>query len=209
MEIQKIFVRYPNFRSSTRNSDPCIKSDVYSNCKNCMAFITSDRFLGDEQQKKFAGSSRKHPYVIIADTLGCNLRCWFCYSHHFWTLERAKKGCNPAFLSSDDIVSQIKCKIEKVITAGNQMEKKPFMRIRFSGGEPIFATGGNLRPYKSKRAIDYKLGSDFWIEVFKKLDGVISDLKSLGKITLINEDEWNFQEDWPIFDPRAVVCMDT
>lgn len=72
------------------------------------------------------------------------------------------------------------------------MQKKPFMRIRFSGGEPIFATERNLRPYKSKKAIDYKLGIDFWIEVFKKLDGVISDLKSSGKVTLIDEDEWNF-----------------
>lgn len=74
-----------------------------------MVFITSDRFLGDEQQKKFAGNLRKHPYVIIADTLGCNLRCWFCYSHQFWTLESAiKKGCSPVFISSDEIVSQIK-----------------------------------------------------------------------------------------------------
>lgn len=103
MGIEKVFVKYPNLGSSTRNSDPCVRSDVYSKCNNCMIFITSERFLGDEQQKKFVKSSRKHPYVIIADTLGCNLRCWFCYSHHFWTLKTAKKGCNPVFLSSDEI----------------------------------------------------------------------------------------------------------
>lgn len=113
MGTEKVFVRYPNFRSSTRNSDPCIKSKEYFNCNNCMVFITSDRFLGDEQQKRFAGSYRKHPYVIIADTLGCNLRCWFCCSHHFWTLERAKKGCNPAFLSSATSYPRSNVKLKK------------------------------------------------------------------------------------------------
>ncbi|MFC2170184.1 hypothetical protein ACFLRM_06460, partial [Acidobacteriota bacterium] len=67
MGIQKIFVKYPSFRSSTRRSDPCVKSDQYAKCKNCMVFVTSDRFLGDEAQKKYTGSLRKHPYVIIAD----------------------------------------------------------------------------------------------------------------------------------------------
>lgn len=123
--MEKTFVRYPNFRSSTRNSDPCIKSKEYFNCKSCMVFIASDRFLGDEQQRKFAGSSRKHPYMIIADTLGCNLRCWFCYSHHFWSLDRAvKHGCNPTFLSSEEIISQFRCKIEKLIEPEARVQKR-------------------------------------------------------------------------------------
>lgn len=198
--MEKIFVRYPNFRSSTKNSDPCIKNDVYSKCRKRMVFITSGRFLGDEAQKKFAGSSRKHPYVIIADTLGCNLRCWFCYSHQFWSIDRSiKHGCNPTYLSSEDIVSQIKCKIEKLIEAEHLMIKKPVIRIRFSGWEPIFATKEIMRHYESDKPSDYKLGIDFWIEVFKELDNVISDLKKSGKIILINEDEWDFQDEWPVF----------
>jgi len=34
-----------------------------------MVFIATDRFLGNEQQKKFVASLRKHSCVIIADTL--------------------------------------------------------------------------------------------------------------------------------------------
>ncbi len=198
--MEKVFVRYPNFRSSTRKSDPCVKLDIYKDCPKCMVSITSDRFLGDEQQKKFAGSLRKHPYVIIADTLGCNLRCWFCYSHQFWiAASAAKAGCSPTFLSADELVTQIGCKVEKLIKNRDQMDKKPFMRIRFSGGEPIFATAENLRPFSGDKPIDYKQGIDFWVEVFKKLDSLVSALKQSGKIILIDAEDWNQQREWPVF----------
>jgi hypothetical protein len=59
MGREKLFLRYASFISSTRNSDPCIKSNDYLGCKNYMVFITSDRFLGEEQQKKYAGSLAK------------------------------------------------------------------------------------------------------------------------------------------------------
>jgi len=82
---RKLFVQYPNFRSSTRKFDPCIMQNMrLGSCRNCKVFVTSDRFLGENRQMKLVGSLRKFPYVMIMDTAGCNLRCWFCYSHHFW-----------------------------------------------------------------------------------------------------------------------------
>lgn len=169
--MKKLFGQYPNLRSSTRKSDPCLVTRPnIPQCHTCRVFVISDRFLRDETQLKLVGSLRKFPYVLIADTIGCNLRCWFCYSHHFWTRERAEKlNCRPQFLTPQELVDQMRCKLEKVWSSKDLMEQKPFTRIRISGGEPIYADSSVLEPYSSTNKIDYIAGIDFWLDVFEKL----------------------------------------
>jgi len=170
---RKLFVQYPNLRTSTRKFDPCIMQNIrLDSCRNCKVFVTSDRFLGENRQMKLVGSLRRFPYVIIMDTAGCNLRCWFCYSHHFWTPE---KNCDPAFLSADDVIHQLRCKINKVCEAKDQMDNKPFTSIRISGGEPIFADRHTLEPYNSVRNTDYGLGINFWLNFLERLNSLSNE----------------------------------
>jgi hypothetical protein len=49
-------------------------------CSKCRAFLMSDRFLGEEFQKRVGIGRNTYPYVLIADAVGRNLNCWFCYA---------------------------------------------------------------------------------------------------------------------------------
>jgi organic radical activating enzyme len=179
-------------------------------CENCKVFVTSDRFLGEKRQIKLVGSARRFPYVIIIDTAGCNLRCWFCYSHQFW---KPEKSCAPVFLSTDEVIDQLKCKLEKICES--RMDAKPFTSIRISGGEPIYADPYTLTPYKSDKKRDYRLGINFWLDFFEKLNSLTGELKKKGKMNIVSEERWNrgLSWPWPTFvsdvEDRVYVRFDT
>jgi len=188
-------VEYPNLRSSTRKFDPCISQNLRrGNCRNCKVFVTSDRFLGEERQVRLVGSARRFPYVIIMDTAGCNLRCWFCYSHHFW---KPEESCKPVFLSVDKVVEQLTCKLEKIREAEKQMDPKPFTSIRISGGEPIYADSTTLKPYQTSKAIDYNLGINFWLNLFDMLNNLTAQLKERNEANVVLEEKWDTNKSWP------------
>lgn len=202
--LEKLFVEYPGLRSSTSDYDPCTerRNGAQLDCRKCKVFLATDRFLGQQTHEKIMGNSRSFPYIIIVDTAGCNLRCWFCYSHHYWAPDPRTK---PEFLTTDEVVAQIECKIEQI--SKFQRKRRPLTRIRISGGEPIFADRNVIRPYSSNKRIDYELGIKYWLEFFEKLDVLIGKLKSQGKICIYDEKNWNYQEwnfrnrknPWPVF----------
>lgn len=213
VEVKKLFVQYPNFRSSTRRFDPCVmEGRRVGECRKCKVFVTSDRFLGEKRHVRLVGSLKKFPYVIIMDTAGCNLRCWFCYAYHFW---KPDVHCEPVFLSADDLINQLKCKIGWMQRAESKMDKKPFTSIRVSGGEPIYADPKTLMPYQSEKKIDYMLGIDFWLDFFEKLNDLVEELRKEGKINLVSEADWDYSKSfpWPTFvsdaRERLYVRFDT
>jgi len=40
-----------------------------------------DRFLGEEFHRKIEAGININPYILLIDSAGCNLNCWFCYAH--------------------------------------------------------------------------------------------------------------------------------
>ena len=107
------FVKYPSFRSSTKKYDPCVVDENALKCFDCKVQIISDRFLGEEFMRKVMRGRFNYPYVLIADTAGCNMRCWFCYSWHFWTPSLAlDQGCKPSFASVEKLADQFHCKFK-------------------------------------------------------------------------------------------------
>ncbi len=101
--------------------------------------------------------SYNYPYVQIADTAGCNMRCWFCYSWHFWSHKIAEEqGCKTAFASAERLADEFYCKFEsmsnrehmldtlrqKTFLTAKEMSQSlyhikknyPVIRIRISGG---------------------------------------------------------------------------
>ncbi len=108
---QKLFVQYPNFRSSTYKYNPCVINKSTMKCPDCRVQIISDRFLGHEYMLKVMKGSYNYPYVLIADTAGCNMRCWFCYSWHFWSNKIAEEQkCRPTFVSAGRLADEFYCK---------------------------------------------------------------------------------------------------
>lgn len=211
--MKKLFVQYPNFRSSTRKFDPCVMQNIrVGSCRSCKVFVTSDRFLGEKRQIKLVGSLKRFPYVIIMDTAGCNLRCWFCYSHQFW---KPDDSCEPVFLSPDDVIKQLRCKIEKICGAKGKLDRKPFTSIRISGGEPVYADPRTMMPYESDKKIDYVSGINYWLEFIAKLDALVGELKEKKKINIVVEDDWDRSKEfsWPTFvsdvKDRMYIRFDT
>ena len=63
----KLFVQYPNFRSSIYEYDPCVINKSTMKCHDCRVQIISDRFLGQEYMLNVMRGSYNYPYVLIAE----------------------------------------------------------------------------------------------------------------------------------------------
>ena len=62
---EKLFVQYPNFRSSTYKYDPCVINKSSMKCDDCRIQIISDRFLGQDFMLNVMKGSYNYPYVLI------------------------------------------------------------------------------------------------------------------------------------------------
>jgi len=212
--MKKAFVWDPIMRSSAIKYDPCIVVDrgkCKTQCVDCKVTLIADRFLGREFQKEILGkmgkSKGRYPYVIIADGLGCNLRCWFCYAYKFFDKKSAEENnCSFAYVTPKRLAEQFGCKLEKLSdfnalikavqrkniderdkkTAIKHLQMKlPLMRIRISGGEPIFSTKDTIidptNPDLIKSTISY------WLAFFEELDKIVGKLKKDGKLHIIDK----------------------
>lgn len=190
--MKKEVVRFK--RSTTIKDDICYESKNFTSvtdekfCDDCRVHILTDRFLSENFQKRIMEDDRPYPrgtypYVLITDTSKCNLRCRPCYSWIFW--KPKKDRSHPVTLESEKLAELFECKVNKLHDEsllegkriGRDRWKRPFSRLRISGGEPLFD------PKDPKDALQ------FWIEFFghidKKFDELIED-----KITLMTESEW-------------------
>jgi len=170
--MDKKFVMYQ--RSTTSKFDYCLNKDFshktdLPECNNCRVFMITDRFINENFQINIMNDTRPYPYgvypfILIADTAGCNLRCWFCYSWKFWEGE-LKEDVKPVYISEEQLADQITCKLrgltkysELVNEKIKEKWKRPFSRLRFSGGEPLWANRRIFHPFDEKKAYDYTLG---------------------------------------------------
>ncbi|MEM7818142.1 MAG: EVE domain-containing protein [Candidatus Aenigmatarchaeota archaeon] len=243
--MKKAFVWDPMMRSSAIKYDPCVSFDGKTGkikCDNCTITLIADRFLGKEFQKeilsKIGASKGKYPYVIIADSLGCNLRCWFCYAYKFFTKEDAEKNkCHIAYVCPQELAQQFGCKIEKLFDLkkklldnnlseifksknfDEQTKEKiikhlkmnlPLMRIRISGGEPIFSNKDTLRLDQSDKDTlpdssytEYTIR--YWLLFFEELDKIIGRLKEEGKINIVNKKDIK-NKDWK-GESYPLICI--
>ena len=216
---RKLLVQYPNFRSSTYKYDPCIVNKSSTKCEDCRVQIISDRFLGRDFMLKVMKGSYNYPYVLIADTAGCNMRYWFCYSWHFWSKKIAdEQKCRPTFVSADRLADQFCCKLEKMsnreymlealaqktfLTAKELRESSahikrnyPVIRVRISGGEPIFTSKETFEPFDSANQVDYLLGVEYWLGFFEEFDKRVERLKGEGMVEFVPQQDWTFDSPW-------------
>jgi len=204
--IQKELVRFK--RSTTIKDDICYSGRNFEpiteidKCDDCRVHIVTDRFLSKHFQKEIMKDERPYPngiypYVLIVDSSKCNLRCRPCYSWIFWKPEERAQA---VIVSSEQLADYFVCKINKLHDdsllkgkrIGKHRDKRPFSRIRVSGGEPLF---DKKDPKKSLR---------YWLEYLGYLDRKLDGLKG-ERFELIDESGWNDlskEEKWenfPIF----------
>lgn len=219
--MKRLFALDLSMRSTACNYDPCIISDDRGRpcvlCDDCKVTFISDRFLGEDFQRKVIGkafkkSFQKFTYVIIADAVGCNLNCWFCYAWKFLKRSVAQEKCETSFISPERLAEQFFCKFNKVSSmeymikqikkkeflSGSQIEKStnhirlnlPLTRIRISGGEPIFSDDEVLIETDKGKPV-YLSSVDYWLIFFEKLDEMVGKLKEDKVINLIDVDKWD------------------
>lgn len=222
--MKKLFVWDPAMRSTAFKFDPCIipkgKKGCTTKCEDCKITLISDRFLGEEFHRKTFGkylnnSRLKYAYVIIADTIGCNLNCWFCYAWKFLDKKTAEKSCETAFVSPERLAEQFYCKFKQISSLENMKNKinektflneedkrkslahidlkLPIKRIRISGGEPLFNNKENVLLEENE---EFSLDAvDFWLKFFKEFDKKVEMLKKEGIIEIV--DDWNPETHFP------------
>jgi len=219
--MRRLFALDLSMRSTACNYDPCIVSDERGKpsvlCDDCKVTFISDRFLGEDFQRKVLGrafekSLQKYTYVIIADVVGCNLNCWFCYAWRFLKKSEAEKSCLTSYTSAERLAEQFFCKFKKVSSTRymiEQIENKKFLteddrrksikhielnlplsRIRISGGEPIFSDGEVLLGRDEKKTI-HLANVEYWLTFFKKLDELVGKLKVEDVVHLVDVDKWD------------------
>jgi organic radical activating enzyme len=178
-----------------------------------MVSLISDRFLGTKFAKevlfkKYSNTRNRFTYVLIADTIGCNLNCWFCYAWKYLDIKDAKR-IDTHFVSAKGLAKQFDCKIRKTADLKylkNQVYKKnafeikeqgnilkhfdlelPFSRIRISGGEPLYS---NVSVFQAEdRGEDLVTQTiKYWIEFFEELDRLIGKIKTEGIINIATTD---------------------
>lgn len=245
-KMEKAFAWDPVMRSSALKYDPCIVSNPEKTncceiiCSDCTITLISDRFLGDEFSKSILGKKgaekARYPLAIIADTVGCNLNCWFCYAYKFLSINEARNNkCKVVFLTPERLAEQFYCKLTKISnlklvleaidkksfldekdksSAKKHLElKPPLWRIRISGGEPLYSNKENfsLQP-------NYENSIKFWTNFFKELDSKIRRLKDEKKLSIVNEDNFkqspdDYKDVFPLViarkDERLNVRFDT
>ncbi|MFC1968598.1 hypothetical protein ACFLVX_04345 [Chloroflexota bacterium] len=200
--------------------------------------MISDRFLGQKfakevLSKKFNNTKNLFTYVLIADTIGCNLNCWFCYAWKYLDMKDAKK-CNPHILSAKNLAEQFNCKIRKTAdfaylknrvrdkTSYSEQQQKnilkhinlrlPFSRIRISGGEPLFSNGDVfIAQDRDDDLITQTI--EYWIDFFEELDTVVGKIKDERLINIATFDSaWQLTEH-PVWlteaQDRIMVRFDT
>jgi hypothetical protein len=156
-------------------------------CEACRVFIMSDRFLGEPFNKLTGIPKNKYPYVVIADTAGCNLNCWFCYAHD--TIKKSNyEKLKPKFISPSDLAKCFACKIGYASTYITDKSRYPiFSRVRITGGEPLASSPDTLIDFKG----DFYEGTvQFWKEFFIELDHEVKALVAEERIRLVQAGEF-------------------
>jgi uncharacterized Fe-S cluster-containing radical SAM superfamily protein len=204
---RKMFGRDMGMRSTFVNYDPCVtgKTATSVKCQDCMVSLISDRFLGERFTKEVLSKKYNKPeglftYVLIADTIGCNLNCWFCYAWKYLELKDASR-CHPEFLSPVQLAKQFDCKIRKTanlsymksqVASKTSLDNKdkekilkhldkelPFSRIRISGGEPMFSNSNVFQsPTESAESQNLIIQTiKYWIQFFEEFDNLVGQIK--------------------------------
>jgi len=154
-------------------------------CESCRVFLMSDRFMGENYYEKTGIPKNTYPFVLISDAAGCNLDCWFCYSHKLIDRKDYEKQ-RPESLSPDELANCYLCKMGSIANNFKALRDNVYSRIRVTGGEPLFSDEDTLSGDFDDL---FEATVDYWIRFFQKLNSGINELEDEGKIKLLEPRE--------------------
>jgi hypothetical protein len=156
-------------------------------CEACRVFLMSDRFLGEPFNKLTGIPKNKYPYVVIADTAGCNLNCWYCYAYKLLRKNDYEK-LKPKLISPSDLAKCFACKMGYASKYLTETTRHPiFSRVRITGGEPLASSTDTLSGFKGDL---YEGTVQFWKEFFIELQREVKALIAEDKIRLVQADQF-------------------
>lgn len=151
------------------------------NCENCKVILMSDRFLGKKYHEETGIHQNKKPFIIMLNTAGCNLDCWFCYAYRL--LKKSEyEMCNPGYIEAEDLSKYILCKLN----LANRIPSNRFKllsRVRITGGEPMWSDKDTM-PEFDKDWFDHTVS--YWLSFFNHFNSEISEMIRKGKLNLID-----------------------
>jgi len=181
-QIGKKFVRFePHVHEECRFLQNCKKMGN-TNCGICRVILMRDRFLGEEFHKQVELKKNVNPYILLVDSAGCNMNCWFCYAHEMIKQEDYERLA-PVFNTPEELADCFICKMKMSKRLAKTDQDRFFSRIRITGGEPLHSTNDTIMNVSGLSLIESTI--DFYLEFFKKMDSKVEDVLNEGVIQLV------------------------
>lgn len=192
--IRKKFVRFsPHVYEENRFLKNCNESQE-KYCDKCRVILMRDRFLGEEFHELAGLKGNVNPYILLVDSAGCNMRCWFCYAHQLLKSENYN-DLDPVFKSASELADCFACKMKMAKRLRKKDQDRYFSRIRITGGEPLFSTDDTITGRNKLSAIEATI--DYYIEFFKRMDKKVSQLLQEGVIDLVTIQPYKKSMEFP------------
>lgn len=187
-QIRKKFVRFePHVHEECRFLQNC-RMMGNTNCGICRVILMRDRFLGEEFHKQVELKKNVNPYILLVDSAGCNMNCWFCYAHEMIKQEDYGKLA-PVFNTPEELAECFICKMKMSKRLAKTDQDRFFSRIRITGGEPLHSTNDTIMNINGLSLIEATI--DFYLEFFKKMDDKVEDVLKEGAILLVGMQKYD------------------
>ena len=192
--MKKKFVTFgPHVYEECRFLENC-GDTANKNCNICRVILMRDRFLGEEFHRKTKTSGHINPYILLIDSAGCNLNCWFCYAHEMIKPQDYNR-LEPAFVNPEELAECFICKMRMSHNLKTEDRDRFFSRIRITGGEPLYSTGDTILDVNGRSLIEATI--DYYLAFFKEMDSLVGDAVNEGVISLSEIKQYNTSMQFP------------
>ena len=193
-QIKKKFLRFPPhvFEECRFLSDCANPARV--NCDRCRVILMRDRFLGEEFHRNAALKKNVNPYILLVDSAGCNMDCWFCYAHKM-IKKTDYDGLAPVFNTPGELAECFVCKMRMSRRLGKGDQDRFFSRIRVTGGEPLHSTGDTIIDTGGLSPVEATI--DFYLEFFRRMDRSIREVLEDGTVSLVEIQKYDRSMPFP------------
>ena len=193
-KTRKKFIRFqPHVHEECRFLQNCSIMGS-SNCGICRVILMRDRFLGEEFHKQVELKKNVNPYILLVDSAGCNMNCWFCYAHEMIKQEDYRKLA-PVFNTPEELAECFICKMKMSKRLAKTDQDRFFSRIRITGGEPLHSTNDTIMNINGLSLIEATI--DFYLEFFKRMDNKVGDILQDGTIALVGMQKYDSSMSFP------------
>ena len=193
-QIKKKLLRFPPHVFEERRFLSDCANPVGVSCDKCRVILMRDRFLGEEFHRNVELKKNVNPYILLVDSAGCNMDCWFCYAHKM--IKKADyDGLDPVFNTPGELAECFVCKMRMSRRLAQADQDRFFSRIRITGGEPLHSTGDTIMNTGDLSPVEATI--DFYLEFFRTMDRRTREVLDNGTISLVEMQKYDRSMSFP------------